>query len=121
MAQDWWDGARYGGYLVVPMNNAGNQALVQDLVDDRNALWIRITPDDFHNLEPLFQQFNERFMLSIGRATGEVLYLKDVVDALELARAFEVQAPAEAREAAAKVVEAVQTMMDCGAYLEFDI
>lgn len=122
MTQDWWDGSRYGGYLVVPLNNVGNQALVQELVDDENALWIAISPDEYRDLMPLFEQFNRAFRLSIGRSTGEVLFLQDVVDALELARAFEAQATdPRIRAAAGKVVAAVETMMERGAYLEFDL
>lgn len=122
MAQDWWDGSRYGGYLVVPLNNVGNQALVQEFVDDENALWIAISPDEYRDLMPLFEQFNRAFRLSIGRSTGEVLFLQDVVDALELARAFEAQATdPRIRAAAGKVVAAVETMMERGAYLEFDL
>lgn len=122
MAQDWWDGSRYGGYLVVPLNNVGNQALVQEFVDDENALWIAISPDEYRDLMPLFEQFNRAFRLSIGRSTGEVLFLQDVVDALDLARAFEAQATDPAiRAAADKVVSAVETMMERGAYLEFDL
>ena len=121
MVHESWDGSRYGGYLVVPLNNAGNQALVQELPDDQNVLWVPISPDEYRLLMPLFEQFNAAFRLSIGKSTGEVLFLKDVVDALEIARAFEAQAHEGSRAAAGKVVAAVQTMMDCGGYLEFDL
>lgn len=121
-ATDWWDGARYGGYLAVPLNNEGNRALLQEIPDEGDVLWVAISPDEYALLMPLFQQFNQAFMLSIGSSTGEVLFLKDVVDALELACAFRDAAEApEVRDAAAKVVLAVQTMMECGAYLEFDL
>lgn len=114
------EGARYGGYLVVPLNNEGNRALVQEMVDARNVLWVPVSAEEFALLMPLFERFNQRFRLAIGTAAGEVLYLKDVVEALELAREFRGSAPdAATRAAAGKAVLAVQAMMDNGAYLEF--
>lgn len=119
---DGWDGLRYGGYLAIPLNNEGNRALVQELSDDENVLWVAISPDECRMLMPLFQRFNSALRLSIGVCAGEVLYLKDVVEALELACAFErevVETPVH--DAVRKVVQAVQTALECGSYVEFDV
>lgn len=122
MMQDGWDGLRYGGYLAIPLNNEGNRALVQELPDDENVLWVAISPDECRVLVPLFERFNQAFRLSIGVCAGEVLYLKDAVQGLELACAFErevVGTPAHG--AVHKVVQAVKTAMECGSYVEFDL
>ena len=122
MTFDDWDGLRYGGYLAVPLNNEGNRALVQDLPDDQNVLWVAVSPDECRLLVPLFELLNRAFRLSIGTSTGEVLYLKDMVDALELARTFEREAAGTpSREAAGKATKALQTALDCGSYVEFDL
>ena len=122
MTWDSWDGLRYGGYLAVPLNNEGNRALVQDLPDDQNVLWVAVSPDECRLLVPLFERLNRAFRLSIGTSTGEVLYLKDMVDALELARTFEREAAgAPATPAAGKATKALQTALDCGSYVEFDL
>ena len=122
MAWDSWDGLRYGGYLAVPLNNEGNRALVQDLPDDQNVLWVAVSPDECRMLVPLFELLNRAFRLSIGTSTGEVLYLKDMVDALELAHSFEREmAGTPATPAAGKATKALQTALDCGSYVEFDL
>ena len=122
MTWDSWDGLRYGGYLAVPLNNEGNRALVQDLPDDQNVLWVAVSPDECRMLVPLFELVNRAFRLSIGTSTGEVLYLKDMVDALELAHSFECEmAGTPATSAASKATKALQTALDCGSYVEFDL
>ena len=122
MTWDSWDGLRYGGYLAVPLNNEGNRALVQDLPDDQNVLWVAVSPDECRMLVPLFERLNQAFRLSIGTSTGEVLYLKDMVDALELADSFEREtAETPTASAAGKATKALKTALDCGSYVEFDL
>ena len=122
MTRDWWDGMRHGGYLAVPLNNEGNRALVQDLDGGDDVLWTAISAAEFRVLGPLFDQMNKAFMLSIGEYTGEVLYLKDVVDALEMAHVFEREhSGTPAHEAARKVAQAMATALEQGSYVEFDV